>query len=165
MTSPLHCKGATSCFFSKHFQRRGCKSSRQKELSFAQRRRVQNGFLFCFSLRLRVSARVGFGCGRRPRCAGRGWRCHPPASEECYPVLNHAFFGGSRQVVTHVETDGYERPPRPVGGFSVRGQDRGIDLSSWFLSGTCRQSFFFVTEVLTFIGCLGKISNIGGLSG
>jgi hypothetical protein len=37
--SLLHCKGATSCFFSKHFQRRRCKSPRQKELYFAQRRR------------------------------------------------------------------------------------------------------------------------------
>jgi hypothetical protein len=37
--SPLHCKGATSCFLSKHFQRRGRKSSKQQELYFAQRRR------------------------------------------------------------------------------------------------------------------------------
>ncbi len=37
--SPLHCKGATSCFFSKHFPRRWRKSSEQKELCCAQKRR------------------------------------------------------------------------------------------------------------------------------
>jgi len=39
LLSPLHCKGVTSCFSSKHFQRRSRKSYKRKELYLAQRRR------------------------------------------------------------------------------------------------------------------------------
>ena len=72
--SPLHCKGATSCFFSKHFQRRGCKSARQKELSFAQRRRdaeFKTGFYpasLCASASLRELVLVA--AEGRPKQAG-----------------------------------------------------------------------------------------------
>jgi hypothetical protein len=48
---------------------RACKSPKREEPCLALRRRGENRFSPCSSLRLRISARVGLGCARRPRWA------------------------------------------------------------------------------------------------